>query len=521
MATAVVGNKDALKATLNEGNVGALPTGVKMSVASGARTPGGASDSTRESSSGASTALTAASTASNAVNANTCGHALVPAQSTQERLALENALLAKAEKVESFCRENVQFRFEKSLEKVYKVGKPVIADDDDDGKPIQGKRRGVVFGKNRETGEIVVIKFRHKTKAFTDDKELQEWVLTMKILYRVTNQDAEMAKTLPHISRIVDILEDQTYYYVMMEYVRGRDLFDFFRGERLHEKSNRLQVCKGLCFDLCLCLQELHGLGLIHKDLKLENVVLCEEHHEKVYSRKSEELCRTCAADPAKWHKESQDVVSYAAEKWPGEEEDGSTPSSPSAASGNKLKPRKRPRMLLKLIDYDTVEVYRPGVKGFHVMGTDQYIAPESYAGLPCPASDVWAVGVILYTMLTGTFPFHYALFDDEKGENYVGHEKMDRIRRRLRLARIDWSNKAWSQNAHAKNFVRHCFVCNVEKRLPVRYAISHHPWMTTDESGLETGGAKSDADSTANANNEGKSDNPAGRGRGGGEKGD
>ena len=37
---------------------------------------------------------------------------------------------------------------------------------------------------------------------------------------------------------------------------------------------------------------------------------------------------------------------------------------------------------------------------------------------------------------------FHYALFDDQPGENYVGHARMDQIRRRLRIARIDWSNK-------------------------------------------------------------------------------
>lgn len=42
------------------------------------------------------------------------------------------------------------------------------------------------------------------------------------------------------------------------------------------------------------------------------------------------------------------------------------------------------------------------GPKGRHVLGTDQYIAPEAYEGKYSPASDIFAVGVIAYKMLTG-----------------------------------------------------------------------------------------------------------------------
>lgn len=68
---------------------------------------------------------------------------------------------------------------------------------------------------------------------------------------------------------------------------------------------------------------------------------------------------------------------------------------------------------MCKIVDFDTVEIYRPGTKSFHVLGTDQYIAPETYAGYSTPVSDMWAIGVIFYTILTGSFPFHCALFDD------------------------------------------------------------------------------------------------------------
>ena len=39
--------------------------------------------------------------------------------------------------------------------------------------------------------------------------------------------------------------------------------------------------------------------------------------------------------------------------------------------------------------------------------GTVDYIAPEQLQGKPCPASDQYGLGVVVYTLLTGDTPFH------------------------------------------------------------------------------------------------------------------
>jgi serine/threonine protein kinase len=201
--------------------------------------------------------------------------------------------------------------------------------------------------------------------------------------------------------------------------VRGRDLFEYFIQEKPHEKGMKpcLAISRGLAKEISIALDRMHSMGVSHKDIKLENLVL---------------------------------------------DEDG------GKQSGGIL--TKVP----KIIDFDTCEVYRPGYKTVHVLGTDQYIAPESYAGFAAPPADMWALGVILYVFLTGTFPFHYKLFDDEVGENYTGHPRMEQIRRRIKLAKIDWHHAIWAEDPRAKDFVRRCFVTDPRRRMGVRSALQH-----------------------------------------------
>jgi len=40
------------------------------------------------------------------------------------------------------------------------------------------------------------------------------------------------------------------------------------------------------------------------------------------------------------------------------------------------------------------------------VQGTPLYMAPEQATGKPCMASDVWAVGIFTYQLLTGKVPY-------------------------------------------------------------------------------------------------------------------
>merc|ERR1719203_1045817 len=106
------------------------------------------------------------------------------------------------------------------------------------------------------------------------------------------------------------------------------------------------------------------------------------------------------------------------------------------------LRARRPTADSVKVIDFDTLEEWTPASPtSKDVVGTDQYISQEAYAGRYSPLSDIFAAGVIAYRLLSGKFPFHDDMFDDEAGENWVGSPKMAQIRRRLKVAKVDFSS--------------------------------------------------------------------------------
>jgi serine/threonine protein kinase len=60
----------------------------------------------------------------------------------------------------------------------------------------------------------------------------------------------------------------------------------------------------------------------------------------------------------------------------------------------------------VKVADFGLAKHVNPDSRMVRAAGTLQYLAPEAAWGFSTPASDVYSLGIVLFRMLTGVFPF-------------------------------------------------------------------------------------------------------------------
>jgi len=70
---------------------------------------------------------------------------------------------------------------------------------------------------------------------------------------------------------------------------------------------------------------------------------------------------------------------------------------------------------VLKLADFGLAKNIDPKVRMVSAAGTLLYMPPEGFHNYETPASDVYSVGIVLYEMLTGSFPFEMVDSSDEQ----------------------------------------------------------------------------------------------------------
>jgi len=274
--------------------------------------------------------------------------------------------------VDSGGRRGIRVMTEAQFAKLYRLG----------GQVMESTNTGmqVLFATRESDGLEVVVKVRNRGKSFKGASEERDWRLTTEVQLKMPKIET--------VCEFYDVVETKENYYVVMEKVSGRDLFEQLAAERMRQADAREVVYQVLC-----ALKGFHAAGRIHKDLKLENVMVDMNSPEVSHS-------------PGFFNS-----------------------SSPSCSSPG-----------AKLIDFDTVQDWEPSSpKSKDVLGTDGYIAPEAYSGEYSPASDIYCVGVIMYKLLTRKFPSRLDIFDDRPGENWVGSPAMRRIQERLRHQKIDF----------------------------------------------------------------------------------
>jgi len=160
-----------------------------------------------------------------------------------------------------------------------------------------------------------------------------------KTIERFRNE-LKLAREIAHrnICRMYDLNEEKGLHYITMEYVRGEDLKSFIRRAGPLGAGRAISIAKQVCEGLT----EAHRLGVVHRDLKPQNVMIDEE--------------------------------------------------------GN-----------ARIMDFGIARSLKAkGITGSGIMiGTPEYMSPEQVEGKETDQrSDIYALGVILYEMVTGRVPF-------------------------------------------------------------------------------------------------------------------
>jgi serine/threonine protein kinase/Tfp pilus assembly protein PilF len=99
------------------------------------------------------------------------------------------------------------------------------------------------------------------------------------IIERFKNE-LKFARKIAHrnVCKMYDLNEEEETPYITMEYVKGEDLKSFIRRkDRLKEEeviALAKQVCEGLA--------EAHELGVVHRDLKPQNIMIDEKNNAKI-----------------------------------------------------------------------------------------------------------------------------------------------------------------------------------------------------------------------------------------------
>jgi calcium-dependent protein kinase len=118
----------------------------------------------------------------------------------------------------------------------------------------------------------------------------------------------------------------------------------------------------------------------------------------------------------------------------------------------------------VKLIDFGLSTIVRDHQHKSDVSGTPYYMAPEVLNQDYTEKADMWSIGVLLYTLVSGYLPF--------QGKD--SHELFSRIRK----ADFHFKHKEFETISDlCKDFITKLLVVNPNKRLSGSQALLH-PWF-------------------------------------------
>ena len=100
-----------------------------------------------------------------------------------------------------------------------------------------------------------------------------------ELISRFVQEAQALAKiNHPNIVRIFDVSPVSDRPYLCMEYIEGTTLRNYLRKEIALTHKEKVKIS----FDICQAIGEIHQVELVHRDLKLDNIMITKNHQVKV-----------------------------------------------------------------------------------------------------------------------------------------------------------------------------------------------------------------------------------------------
>ncbi len=185
-----------------------------------------------------------------------------------------------------------------------------------------------------QLGKVFALKVIGDNLADTDDAR--------ELFYR----EARLASSVNHanITSVVDFGEDEDLgVFMVMELAEGEAL-----AKMLHRETRLgVRVACDIILQVADALHYVHGKGIVHCDIKTENILVSEQQGTK------------------------------------------------------------RRQLVVKLLDFGLARSLASGRGSGPLSGTPHYVAPERIKGdAASPASDIYALGILFYELVTGHVPW-------------------------------------------------------------------------------------------------------------------
>ncbi|KAK0664579.1 putative serine/threonine-protein kinase [Cercophora samala] len=288
----------------------------------------------------------------------------------------------------------------------------------------EGEFGKVKLGWKQEGGVEVAIKLIKKDQLGSNPSRMAKIMREVSILKQLTH---------PNIVRLHKMEESERHYGIVLEYASGGELFDYILNHR-YLKDN---AARRLFAQLVSGVGYLHKKGIVHRDLKLENLLLDRNRNIIIT-----DFGFANTFDPAEELSEEEEL-------------------------------NLTDREFVKRMGLDRVKPSgsRKGDLMQTSCGSPCYAAPELvvsdslYTGRKV---DVWSCGVILYAMLAGYLPF------DDDPANPEG-DNINLLYKYIVNTPLTFPEYV---TPHARDLLRRILVPNPRKRADL-FEVARHSWLS------------------------------------------